>query len=244
MLFKPFILKNTFISQYDLSQLSQLFCVIFFSFIPSFPFSTNFYTKRTTFKAVFFDFKNARLFLNRFIQSTEKKVSRRCALLLLLRADVTWTVTVVLYRKNCTWKTFNPFPVLLWCVKHSLYLTYIIENNNLAVYLVIELRILSNISLSVTWVEFPAMSADSLQTSFTHMGSRMFTWRHRALFLEITSLAGGISRVLAKLIALCWFTPGKHPAKIQFSFIPILKWTYYIEACGPKIPTVHQHLQP
>lgn len=30
MLFKPFILKNIFISQYDLSQLSQLFCVIFF----------------------------------------------------------------------------------------------------------------------------------------------------------------------------------------------------------------------
>lgn len=63
MLLKLFIFKVNFIFQYGLSQLSQLFCVTIFSFIPSFPFSTNFYTKTTTFKAVFFDFNNARLFM-------------------------------------------------------------------------------------------------------------------------------------------------------------------------------------
>lgn len=68
-------------------------CSVLYLFLYSIiPFSTNFYTKRMTFKAVFFDFKNPRLFLNRCVQQTEKKIARIRAVLLLLHADVASTV--------------------------------------------------------------------------------------------------------------------------------------------------------
>lgn len=71
---------------------------------------------------------------------------------------------IILFEKLAT-----PF-LCYCCILNVIYLKIIdiIKNNNLAIYLVIKLGILSNISLSITWVEFSVMSVDSAQRKFTH----------------------------------------------------------------------------